>query len=45
MISWQFSIILQLLCIVIAVFLFIAGIVKLIEIFRNLGKIKLSKRL
>ena len=45
MISWQFSIILQLLCIVIAVFIFLITTIRVIEKLKFRSKIKISKRL
>ena len=49
MISWEYSLIIQFICILILAGVFLAGMVKsvgiIVEFFRNLGKIKLSKRL
>lgn len=45
MISWQFSIILQLLVIVIAVFIFLLTTIKIINYFKYRKRIKLSKKL
>lgn len=49
MISWQMSLIIQFICISILAVIFLVGMIKsvgiIVEFFRNLGKIKLSKRL
>lgn len=49
MISWEYSLIIQFICISILAVMFLAGLVKtvriIVDFFRNLGKIKLSKRL